>query len=127
MDVTPRPPAAELSAATTVVGVIGDPVAHSLSPLLHNTAFSAMGLDWVSVGFRVRAGRIAEALAGARSLDVRGLSVTMPHKEAVATLVGERTPAAALLGAVNCCGEHCRRLARRQHGRTRVRRLPAPR
>jgi shikimate dehydrogenase len=85
-----------------VVGVIGDPVAHSLSPLLHNTAFSAMGLDWVSVGFRVRAGRIAEALAGARSLDVRGLSVTMPHKEAVATLVGERTPAAALLGAVNC-------------------------
>ena len=46
-----------LSAATTVVGVIGDPVAHSLSPLLHNTAFAQLGLDWVSVGFPVPAGR----------------------------------------------------------------------
>ncbi len=46
-----------LSAATTVVGVIGDPVAHSLSPLLHNTAFAELGLDWVSVGFPVPAGR----------------------------------------------------------------------
>jgi shikimate dehydrogenase len=102
MDVTPRPRIAELSASTTVVGVIGDPVAHSLSPHLHNTAFSAMGLDWVSVGFRVRAGRAAEALVGARALGVRGLSVTMPHKEAVAALVDRRTPSATQLGAVNC-------------------------
>ena len=45
-----------LSAATTVVGVIGDPVAHSLSPRLHNAAFADLGLDWVSVGFPVAAG-----------------------------------------------------------------------
>ena len=50
------------SAATTVVGVIGDPVAHSLSPLLHNTAFAELGLDWVSVGFPVPAGPAADAL-----------------------------------------------------------------
>jgi shikimate dehydrogenase len=90
------------SARTTVVGVIGDPVAHSLSPLLHNTAFTELGLDWVSVGFPVAAGRAADALSGARALGIRGLSVTMPHKEAVAGLVDHRTPLAHRLGAVNC-------------------------
>ena len=103
MDVTPgRPTAGDLSAATVVVGVMGDPVAHSLSPLLHNTAFAAMGLDWVSVGFPVADGRAAEALLGAAALGVRGLSVTMPHKDAVAALVDRRSPSAGQLGAVNC-------------------------
>ena len=91
-----------LSAATTVVGVIGDPVAHSLSPLLHNTAFAELGLDWVSVGFPVARGAAGEALAGALALGVRGLSVTMPHKDVVAGLVDELSPRAARLGAVNC-------------------------
>ncbi len=97
-----------LSAATTVVGVIGDPVAHSLSPLLHNAAFAALGLDWVSLGFRVPAGSAAEAIAGARALGVRGLSVTMPHKGAAAALVDKLSPLAERLGAVNCVtnGEH---------------------
>ena len=90
------------SAATTVVGVIGDPVAHSLSPLLHNTAVAELGLDWVSVGFRVPAGSAGDALEGARALGIRGLSVTMPHKDAVAGLVDELSPLAARLGAVNC-------------------------
>jgi shikimate dehydrogenase len=91
-----------LSAATAVVGVIGDPVAHSLSPLLHNTAFAELGLDWVSVGFRVPTGLAAAALQGARAMGIRGLSVTMPHKEAVADLVDRKTPVAERLGAVNC-------------------------
>jgi shikimate dehydrogenase len=90
------------SAATTVVGVIGDPVAHSLSPLLHNTAFGALGLDWVSVGFCVPAGSAATAVAGMRALGIAGLSVTMPHKADVAGLVDGCTPVAARLGAVNC-------------------------
>ncbi len=78
-----------ISAATTVVGVIGDPVAHSLSPLLHNAAFEALGLDWVSVGVP-GAGRAGgrTALAGARALGIRGLSVTMPHKDAVGAAGG---------------------------------------
>ncbi len=97
VDGTPR-----LSAATTVVGVIGDPVAHSLSPLLHNTAFAVLGIDWVSVGFRVAAGQTGDALDGARSLGVRGLSVTMPHKEAASALVERRSAPAARLDAVNC-------------------------
>lgn len=85
-----------------MVGVIGDPVAHSLSPLLHNAAFTELGLDWVSVGFRVPLGLAADAIRGAEALDIRGLSVTMPHKEAVAGLVGRLTPAAERVGAVNC-------------------------
>ncbi len=98
---TPVRPVA-LSAATAVVGVIGDPVTHSLSPHLHNTAFAELGLDWVSVGFPVAAGRTASALDGARALGVRGLSVTMPHKDAVARLVPVLSPLAERLGAVNC-------------------------
>lgn len=90
------------TAATTVVGVIGDPVSHSLSPLLHNTAFAVLGLDWVSVGFPVPAGAVAGALDGMRALRIAGLSVTMPHKAAVAELVDERTPVAEQLNAVNC-------------------------
>jgi shikimate dehydrogenase len=90
------------SAASAVTGVIGDPVAHSLSPLLHNTAFAALGLDWVSVGFPVPAGATAGALFGMRSLGLRGLSVTMPHKEAAAALVDRLSPSAETLRAVNC-------------------------
>jgi len=90
------------SAASPVVAVIGDPVSHSLSPLLHNAAFAALGLDWVSVGFRVSAGEATGALAAVRALSLRGLSVTMPHKAAVAAAVDELTATAQRLGAVNC-------------------------
>jgi shikimate dehydrogenase len=85
-----------------VVGVIGDPVSHSLSPLLHNAAFDALGLDWVSVGLPVPAGSAPVAMAGARALGIAGLSVTMPHKSVVAGLVDDRSPLAERLGAVNC-------------------------
>lgn len=93
---------AALSAATTVVGVVGHPVAHSFSPLLHNAAFHALGLDWVSVGFPVPPGALAPALDGMRALGVRGLSVTMPHKEAAWRLVDRRSAVADRLEAVNC-------------------------
>jgi len=81
---------------------MGDPVDHSLSPLLHNTAFAELGLDWASLAFPVRAGSAAAALDGMRALRISGMSVTMPHKEAVAALVDERSSLAERLGAVNC-------------------------
>ena len=59
-----------------------------MSPLLHQAAFDALGLDWVSVGFRVRQGAVAGALSGVRALGIAGLSVTMPHKADAASLVG---------------------------------------
>ncbi len=86
---------------TTVTGVIGDPISHSLSPLLFNTAYAALGLDWLMTAFTVRAGETKAALEGMRSLGLAGLSVTMPHKTEVAKLVDECTPVAAELGAVN--------------------------
>ncbi len=87
--------------ATRVVGVIGDPVAHSLSPVLHNAAFAALGLDWVYVAFPVKRGEVASALSGVEALGIEGLSVTMPHKSAVAELLADCSEVARRLGSVN--------------------------
>lgn len=94
-----RPP---VSGATRVVGVIGDPIRHSLSPAIHNAAFDALGLDLVCVAMPVGAGRAAEAVAAVRLLDLVGMSVTMPHKADVAAAVDRCTPGARRLAAVNC-------------------------
>lgn len=87
---------------TRVAAVIGDPVSHSLSPRLHNAAFAALGLDWMYVACHVPEGRGAEAVEDMRSLGFRGLSVTMPHKAAVASAVDALSATAAKLGVVNC-------------------------
>jgi shikimate dehydrogenase len=91
-----------LRATTVLAGVIGEPVRHSLSPIMHNAAFEALGLDWAFLAFEVPAGCVGRALNGVRALGIAGLSVTMPHKAAVADAVDELTPAAEKLGAVNC-------------------------
>jgi shikimate dehydrogenase len=90
-----------ITAATRLAGVIGDPVRHSLSPNLHNAAYRALGLDWAYVAFAVPDGAAADALAAVRALGLVGLSVTMPHKTAVAALCDELSPAAAALRSVN--------------------------
>lgn len=90
------------SGTTTLAAVIGDPVRHSRSPAIHNAAFRALGLDWSYVAFEVPDGGAAGAVAAMRALDIRGLSVTMPHKAAVAGLVDELTDVARRLDAVNC-------------------------
>jgi shikimate dehydrogenase len=90
-----------ISGATRVAGVIGSPVRHSLSPALHNAAFEQLGLDWVYAAFDVPPGQAAAALAAMRALGLGGLSVTMPHKEAVAAAVDALDPAAAALRSVN--------------------------
>ena len=92
----------QVSGATRVAGVIGDPVTHSLSPLLHNAAFAALGLDWVSVPFPVGAGKGSEAVEAMRTLGLAGLSVTTPHKDVVALAADEVSDAVAALGAANC-------------------------
>ncbi|MGD0746179.1 MAG: shikimate dehydrogenase [Acidimicrobiales bacterium] len=94
----------EAGAGATIVGVIGSPVAHSLSPLLHNAAFAALGLadEWRSFAFEVPPGQAAAALEAMRLSRVTGLSVTMPHKADVAALVDECSDVARRLGAVNC-------------------------
>ncbi|MGH8999095.1 MAG: shikimate dehydrogenase family protein, partial [Acidimicrobiia bacterium] len=88
-------------ATTKVVGVIGDPVRHSLSPAIHNAAFAACGLDWVYVAFPVARGSGGAAVGAAAALGLAGLNVTMPHKEDAASACDDLTADAAALAAVN--------------------------
>ncbi len=89
-------------ATTRVAAVIGDPIRHSLSPVLLNTAFQHTGADWVFTAFEVREGAVGGAIRAMRDLPLWGLSVTMPHKSAVIGHLDARSEVAARLGAVNC-------------------------
>ena len=91
----------DLDGETRVVGVIGQPVRHSLSPPMQNAALETLGLNWVYVPFEVPAERVREAIRALTALGIVGLNVTVPHKEAVAELVDERDETAGVLGAVN--------------------------
>jgi shikimate dehydrogenase len=84
-----------------VAAVIGDPVRHSLSPVLHNAAFAALGLDWAYVALPVAAGQGRAAVEAMRVLGIEGLSVTMPHKADVAGAVDRLSAVAERLEAVN--------------------------
>lgn len=86
---------------TRIVGVLGDPVAHSASPAMHNAAFAATGLNWVYVACHVSPSRLAGAVRGARDLGWVGLSLTVPHKVAALELVDRLDDEARVLGAVN--------------------------
>ncbi len=87
-----------MGARTAMYGLIGNPVAHSLSPLIHNLAFEKAGIDAIYVPFLVTD---PGALPAVLALDVRGFSVTVPYKEAVVPLVARRSRAATEIGAVN--------------------------
>lgn len=91
-----------VSGATAVYGVAGDPVAHSLTPALHAAAFDALHVDAVSIALRAGADAAATVVDAVRRLGVRGLSVTMPLKDAVVAHCEERTDVVARLGAANC-------------------------
>jgi shikimate dehydrogenase len=93
-----------------VVGVIGWPVRHSLSPAIHNAAFGALGLDWAYVAFEVEPGRAADAIGAVRALDLAGLNVTMPHKADVVGAVDRLSATAEALGAVNTISRRGRAL-----------------
>jgi 3-dehydroquinate dehydratase / shikimate dehydrogenase len=90
-----------IDAGTKVYGILGDPVAHSLSPLIHNTAFQKLGINAVYIPFRVPRTRLEQFVKDFDSLPVQGYSVTIPHKEAAATLASERDPAVALTQSAN--------------------------
>lgn len=91
----------EVDGATRTVGVIGWPVAHSLSPAIHNAAFGALGLPWVYVPLPVPPGELGAALAGLPALGFAGANVTMPHKSEAAERIGSVSDDARRLGAVN--------------------------
>jgi len=91
-----------VTAATALYGVAGDPIAHSLSPALHNAAFEAMGIDAVSVALRAGAVDAQLVVGAVRTLGIHGLSVTMPLKVAVVEHCEHRTATVERLGASNC-------------------------
>ena len=90
-----------ISAHTALVGLLGDPVRHSLSPAMQNAALQAMGLNWVFLALPTPAAELATVVRGLEAMDCRGLNVTIPHKQAVAALCRELSPLAERLGAVN--------------------------
>lgn len=93
---------ATLSPATQLCGIIGNPVAHSMSPTLHNRAFSELGLDYVYLAFRVDSGNVGRVLNGMRVMDnFRGLSVTIPHKVEVVSCVDDISEADRGIGSIN--------------------------
>lgn len=91
----------EITGRTRVAGVIGWPIAHSLSPTIHNAGFASCGADWVYAAFPVPSGAGADILRLCRQGVIAGLSVTMPHKTDVFHLVDRVSPAAASLRSVN--------------------------
>jgi shikimate dehydrogenase len=90
-----------LRGTTKLVGVIGFPIEHSLSPPMHNAAFAQLGMDWAYVAYRVEPERVPDAIRGIVALGMVGLNVTIPHKQAAAELVDELDPAARALQSVN--------------------------
>jgi shikimate dehydrogenase len=91
----------QITGTTKLLGVIGDPIAHSLSPVIHNAAIAHLDLDYVYVAFPVKSIDLATALAGFAAIGVVGCSVTIPHKQAIIPHLTKITPLARAVGAVN--------------------------
>lgn len=89
----------KVNGKTSLYGIVGNPVSHSLSPLMHNRAFVERGIDGVYVPFPVE--NVEAALTGIRGLGIRGVSVTVPHKQAVMQYLDHIDPVAEKIGAVN--------------------------
>jgi shikimate dehydrogenase len=90
-----------ITGKTQLLGVIGHPVSHSLSPLMHNAALAKLGLDYVYLPFPVAPENLERAIAGFASIGVVGFSITIPHKQAILPLLSEISPIAQAIGAVN--------------------------
>ena len=90
-----------ISGSTRLLAVIGQPVAHSLSPRMHNASFGADGLDFVYVSLEVDPDELPAAVRGMAALKFRGFNITMPHKQAMVGLVDELDEGARVSRAVN--------------------------
>ncbi len=90
-----------ISGTTKLTGLLGSPVAHSISPAMHNESFRILGLDYAYLAFDVSPNNLKTAVDGLKAIGVRGFNLTMPHKVPVLELVDELTPAAKLAGACN--------------------------
>ena len=91
----------EITGRTIMTGLLGSPVSHSISPMMHNEGFRQLNLDYVYLAFDVGIDHMESAVNGLRALNVRGFNVTMPGKNMMPSLCDKLTPAAEICGAVN--------------------------
>jgi shikimate dehydrogenase len=91
----------EISGSTKVIAIFGHPVSHSLSPLMHNSAFREMGLDYCYIALDVHPSGLRAAVEGVREMNFAGLNITVPHKETVMHMLDQVDPEASFIGAVN--------------------------
>ncbi len=94
-------PVQHINADTQIFGVLGDPVGHSLSPLLHNHMYKRLGVNALYLPFRVPKGQLPQALEAYDQIPVRGYSVTIPHKEVAADLARESEPNVLVTASAN--------------------------
>ena len=90
-----------IKGSTNIVGLIGHPVEHSFSPPMHNAAFKALDMDYAYVAFDVDPSNLKSAIEGAKSLNIKGFNVTIPHKIGVMDFLDGIDEVAELIGAVN--------------------------
>jgi shikimate dehydrogenase len=90
-----------ITGRTKITGLFGHPVEHTLSPAMHNAAFSHLGLDYCYLPFVVRPESLGKAVDSVRALNLAGVNVTVPHKEAVIRFLDEVNEEASFIGAVN--------------------------
>ena len=91
----------KIKGSTNIVGLIGHPVEHSFSPPMHNAAFEKLGMDYAYIAFDVDPNNLGSAIEGAKSLNINGFNVTIPHKIEVMQFLDEIDEVAGLIGAVN--------------------------
>lgn len=91
----------EIKATTKIYCILGHPVSHSLSPAMHNSAFSALGLDCAYVAFDISPEAIGKAVQAVRTLGISGVNITIPHKESIIPHLDGIAPDAEFTGAVN--------------------------
>jgi shikimate dehydrogenase len=90
-----------IKGTTKLLGVIGNPISHSLSPVMHNRAIVSLGLDYVYLPLPIKEEDLATAIAGFAAIDLVGFSVTIPHKQSIIPYLNEISDTARLVGAVN--------------------------
>lgn len=90
-----------ITGTTVLTGLLGSPVSHSISPLMHNFSFQSLGLDFVYLCFDVTEDTLSDAVQGLRALHVKGFNLTMPNKNKILAYLDELSDAARLIGAVN--------------------------
>ena len=91
----------QITGTTQLLAVIGDPVRHSFSPLMHNAALSQLGLDYAYVALPIAAADLADAVRGFETIGLVGFNITIPHKQAILPLLSEVSEVAQAVGAVN--------------------------